>query len=229
MFWKCTVDSLDDDPEESDVGGSDTPAVFSPESSPTHTQAEETEQPTVAPPTLSQGTMETTQQPHPRRRRSVPQASSGQDTREQIDSRVIEFLAKRRSEGPEEAMVRGLGPLLRGVPAHRFSPCVAGLAMIIKLFSSPYEEDIVAEIYNVRCNILAARSHQASMPSQPQPQHHGPPVPGPSYQVAQETSRQPSHFYPQAATYATAPQQQPQVRPGSSFQPGPFTRDLFEL
>ncbi|XP_044132959.1 uncharacterized protein LOC122925677 [Bufo gargarizans] len=226
MDLRPTVDSLDD-PEESDLGGSETLAAFFPESSPTNTQAEETEHPTVAPPTLSQGSTERTQQPQPRRRRNVPQASAAADTREQIDSRVIEFLAKKRSEGPEEAVVRGLGPLLRVVPAHKLSPCGAGMAMVIEMFSSPYEGDIVSEINTVRRKIIAARSHPVSMASQPQP--HGPPLPGPRYQVVQETSRPPPQFFSQAATYPSGPQQPEQVRPGSSFQHGPFTRDLFDL
>ncbi|XP_044151344.1 uncharacterized protein LOC122939342 [Bufo gargarizans] len=212
MDLRPTVDSLEDDPEDSDAGGSETPAIFSPESSPTHPQAEEPQQPPLEPPTLSQGTLDPTPQPHPRRRRTGPQASSAPDTREQIDARVIEFLASG-VRARKKPWWGGLGPLLRGVPAHRLSPCVAGIAMLIELFSSPYEEDIVTEICNVRRRILAVRAQHVAGPSQPQPH-------GPSYQVAPEANRSASHFFPQAAPYATAPAEAWQFVPAWSLHQG---------
>ncbi|XP_044129424.1 uncharacterized protein LOC122922767 [Bufo gargarizans] len=225
MDLRPTVDSLDDDPEEdSDAGGSDTPAVFSPESSPSHPQAEEPHQPPLEPPTHSQGTLDPTPQPRPRRRCTGPQASSVPDTREQIDARVIEFLAKRRSEGPEEAVVRGLGPLLRGVPAHRFCSCVSGIAMLIELFSSPYEEDILGELCHVRRRILASRAQNVAGPSQAQP--HGPLYLAPLTRWPRKPA---GHRHNFTHRLPPMPLPQQQQRPGSSYQPGPFTRDLFEL
>ncbi|XP_044160401.1 aldehyde oxidase-like [Bufo gargarizans] len=95
-----TVDSLDD-PEDSETGESDTPAVFSPASSPAPIPAEEPDQPSLAQPTLSPRSPERVQQLQPRSRRNVPHSSSGQPTQEMIDARVIKFLAQRRNNGIE--------------------------------------------------------------------------------------------------------------------------------
>ncbi|XP_044144916.1 uncharacterized protein LOC122933882 [Bufo gargarizans] len=180
MDLRPTVNSLDD-PEESDLGGGDTPAVFSFATSPAPTPAEDQANPARETGVISEGSPEASQQPKPRRRRVVRQSSSGQDTRESIDSRVIEFLAQRRTEGEEETLLMGLAPLLRQVPRERHNRCIASIIMVLEMFASNYQGDILSHINNLRCQILMIPPQQYGTsylqhPHQPQ----GPPSPPPT-------------------------------------------------
>ncbi|XP_044156682.1 heme-binding protein 1 isoform X1 [Bufo gargarizans] len=141
MDLRLTVDSLDAI-DDSETAGSEKPAVFSPATSPAPTPAEEPEELALAQPALPMASPERGQQPQPRRRRHVPLSSSGQENCEMIDAQVIEFLAQRRSDGLEEAMLRGLGPLMKQITPEKYHECLASLALVIKMCSSPYQGDI---------------------------------------------------------------------------------------
>ncbi|XP_044142905.1 uncharacterized protein LOC122932507 isoform X2 [Bufo gargarizans] len=137
-----TVDSLDAS-QDSDTSGSETPAVFSPQASPDPTPAEDPEDSTLAEAPLPLASPPRIVQPQPRRRRQVPPSTSGPESREVIDARVIDFLAQRRSDSKEEKLLRGLGPLLQQVAPNEHPDCVASIAIVIKMFTCPNHGDII--------------------------------------------------------------------------------------
>ncbi|XP_040271530.1 uncharacterized protein LOC120986912 [Bufo bufo] len=165
-----TVDSLDD-PEDSDLGGEESPALFSPASSPAPTLAEEPIPQPREPAAISEGSPQETHQPQARRRRrNVRQSSSGQDIREMIDARVTDFFAQRRSDGQEECVLRGLGPLLCRVPMERHNMCVASLVVVIEMYASHYQGDIHLHITELRHKLMRQSYQQPTMyPHPPQP------------------------------------------------------------
>ncbi|XP_044133415.1 uncharacterized protein LOC122926095 [Bufo gargarizans] len=101
MDLRPTVDSLD---PLADSETSPAPTLAEDPEDSTQSQAP---QPLASPPRIVQ--------PQPRRRRHVPPSTSVPESREVIDARVIDFLAQRRSDGVEEKMLRGLGPLLKWI------------------------------------------------------------------------------------------------------------------
>ncbi|XP_044141669.1 uncharacterized protein LOC122931660 [Bufo gargarizans] len=225
MELRPTVDNLEES-EDSDVGGEETPAFFSPESSPQHSPAVET---TEQPMATSGGEPERPQpRQQPRRRRNARQSSSELATREMIDARVIQFLAQRRTNGHEEIMLRGLAPMLKLVPQASQQQCVASLALVLKMFSLPYQRDILFDINHLLQKYMVASNQQP--PSFQQAQHtcHGHHSVGPTFQGSQEQNP-PLAQSLNVGMFAAATPQPAQVRPTSSYAPGSFTRDLFEL
>ncbi|XP_044124888.1 uncharacterized protein LOC122919769 [Bufo gargarizans] len=152
MDLRPTVDSLEAS-EESDTAGSETPAVFSPATSPAATPIEDPEDSAQGQDPLPLASPPRHVQPQPRRRRQVPPSSSGPESREAIDARVIDFLAQRRSDGKEEKMLRGLGPLLQQVPANEQPDCMACLNMVIKMFICPNHGDLIGPLNALKLNI----------------------------------------------------------------------------
>ncbi|XP_044150933.1 uncharacterized protein LOC122939054 [Bufo gargarizans] len=230
MDLRPTVDSLDPS-ADSETSGSETPAVFSPATSPAPTPAEDPEdstqsqgpQPLSSPPRIVQ--------PQPRHRRRVPPSSSVPESREVIDARVIDFLAQRRSDGKEEKLLRGLGPLLQQVPANEQPDCMACLNMVIKMFTCPNHGDLIGPLHALKLQVENAGQQPNpapySFPPQPtQGPSYAPPLPqylppqGPIHPGGQPL------YQPQLPTGAPT---QAQVRPRSTFAPGSFTRDLLDL
>ncbi|XP_044151756.1 uncharacterized protein LOC122939663 [Bufo gargarizans] len=229
MDLRPTVDSLEPS-EESASDGSETPAVFSPERSPEPTLAEDPEdssqgqqqQPLSSPPRV--------RQPQPRCRRQVPPSTSVPESREVIDARVIDFLAQRRSDGVEEKMLRGLGPLMKKVPETEYNECVASIAVVLKLFAIPNHGDILSRLNTWKKDLES--EGQPQMPGQFAVERQ--PTQAPSF--APHPQYGPPHGHMQGAAQGiyqgslpTVPPQQAQGRPRSSFPAGSFTQDLFEL
>lgn len=227
FFTYSTVDSLEE-PEESDLGGAETPAVFSPASSPAQTPAPQQMPHASEAGRTSEGSPEPAPQRQPRRRRTVPQSSSVEITREMIDSRVIEFLVQRRTDGQEEAVLRGLAPLLRTVPPERYTLCVASMTLVIQMYASNLQGDIHTEIDHLRRQMEMPPAQQPYSYHPRPPPAQGVPFPPQPFPGAQQPN---PHFGqpPYPPTYATGAPDPRQVRPGPSYAPASFTQDLFEL
>ncbi|XP_044134472.1 uncharacterized protein LOC122927001 [Bufo gargarizans] len=225
MELRPTVDNLEDT-EKSDMGGEETPAFFSHESSPQHSPAVEATEPPMAMSGGEPKRPQTSQQP--RRRRNVRQSSSELATREMIDARVIQFLAQRRTDGQEELMLRGLAPMMRQVPQPSHQQCVASLALVLKMYSLPYQRDILFDINQLLQEILMASNKQPTSFHQAQHPSHGPPSAGPTFQGSQDRNP-PLAQSLNVSMFPAGTPQPAQVRPGSSYAPGSFTRDLFDL
>ncbi|XP_044146218.1 uncharacterized protein LOC122934661 [Bufo gargarizans] len=229
MDLRPTVDSLDPS-EDSETTGSETPAVFSPATSPAPMPAEDPEDLTLAQAPLPLASPPRIVQPQPRRCRQVPPSTAGQECREVIDARVIDFLAQRRSDGLEEEMLRGLGPLMKRVTPVEHHECLASLAVVIKMFAIPNYGDILGKLNAIKIDLENAAHQQRPGPLQFPPQ----PTQGPSFPP------QPQYGLPQGpiqhvgqplyqGSLPTGAPQQAHVRPRSSFAPGSFTQDLLDL
>ncbi|XP_040264751.1 uncharacterized protein LOC120979830 [Bufo bufo] len=188
MEMRPTVDSLDPS-QDSDTSGSETPAVFSPQESPAPTPAEDPEDSTLAEAPLPLAGPPRIVQPQPRRRRQVPPSTSGQESRELINVRLIEFLAQRRSDGVEDKIIRGLGPLMKHVTPLEHHECLASLAVVIKMFALPNHGDILAKLNAMKVEIENAGQQQRAGTFEVAPQTFQ----GPSYH------QQPQYGLPQWA------------------------------
>ncbi|XP_044142261.1 uncharacterized protein LOC122932106 [Bufo gargarizans] len=226
MELRPTVDSLDLS-QESETSGSETPAVFSPQASPAPTPAEDPEDSTLAEAPLPLASPPRIVQPQPRLRRQVPPSTSGQESREVIDARVIDFLAQRRSDGVKAKMLRGLGPLMKHVTPLEHHECLASLAVVIKMFALPNHGDILGKLNGMKVDIENAEQQQRPGPFEFAPQTSQ----GPSYQ------QQPQYGLPQGpmqqvgqplypGSFRSVAPQQANVMPRSSFTPASFTQDL---
>ncbi|XP_044148345.1 uncharacterized protein LOC122936282 [Bufo gargarizans] len=230
MDLRPTVDSLDPS-EESDSAGSETPCdFFSPATSPAPTPAEDPEESTLAQDPLPLASPPRIIQPQPRCRRQVPPSTTGQESREVIDAHVIDFLAQRRSDGVEEKMLRGLGPLMKQVNANEHHKCVPSLAVVLKMFSLPNHGDILEKLNSMKIDLENACQPQRPGPFQFQPQPTQVPsfTQHPQYGLPHgqmQGAGQP--LYP--GSLQTGPPQQAQGRPRSSFPAGSFTQDLLDL
>ncbi|XP_044152402.1 uncharacterized protein LOC122940101 isoform X2 [Bufo gargarizans] len=229
MDLRLTVDSLDPS-EDSETTGSETPVVFSPVTSPAPTPAEDPDDSTLAQAPLPLASPPRLVKPQPRRRRQVPPSTSGQESQEMIDACVIDFLAQRRSDGLEEKMLQGLGPLMKQVTPDEHHECLASLAIVIKMFSCPNHGDILGKLNAIKIDIENAGQQPTAgafqLPPQPTQGPSFPPQPqyglpqGPMHNVGQP-------LYP--GSLPTGAPQQAHVRPRSSFAPGSFTQDLLDL
>ncbi|XP_040275583.1 uncharacterized protein LOC120990742 [Bufo bufo] len=177
MELRPTVDSLDPS-QESDTSGSETPAVFSPVTSSAPTPAEDPDDSTLGQAPLPLASPPRIVQPQPRRHRQVPPSTSGQESREVIDVHVIDFLAQRRSDGVEEKMLRGLGPLMKHVTPLEHHECLASLVVVIKMFSIPNHGDILGKLNGMKLDIENAGEQQRPGPFEFAPQTSQ----GPSFQ-----------------------------------------------
>ncbi|XP_044151158.1 uncharacterized protein LOC122939197 [Bufo gargarizans] len=229
MELRPTVDSLDPS-QDSDTSASEAPAGFSPQATPSPTPAEDPEDSTLAEDPLPPCSPPRIVQPQPRRRRQLPPSTSGPESREAIDARLIEFLAQRRSEGVEEKTLRGLGQLLRHVTPLEHHECLASLAVVFKMFALPNHGDILGKLNAMKVDIENAAQQQSAGPFEVAPQasqgpayhpqpHYGLPQ-GPMHQVGQP-------LYP--GSFTSGGPQQANVRPRSTFTPGSFTQDLLNL
>ncbi|XP_044132915.1 uncharacterized protein LOC122925630 [Bufo gargarizans] len=226
MDLRPTVDSLEQAEDSEEALSGEILPVFSPATSPAPTPALEPDEPSQAEASRSPRSPSPLPQPQPRRRRNVPQTSSGQETREAIDAQVIEFLAQRRSDGIEGSTLRGLGNIFRQVPLAKQPECVTALAMVIHMYSSNYEGDLLTELNELRRRVLNL-APQVRDPGyyQPPMQQPGPSFPQqPTYQRFQGPTTSSSQT--RMATRASDPGY---VRPQADFDPGPFTRELFDL
>ncbi|XP_044133001.1 ataxin-2-like protein [Bufo gargarizans] len=229
MELRPTVDSLDPS-HDSESSGSETPGVFSPQASPEPSPAQDPEDSTQAEAPLPLASPPRIVQSQPRRRRQVPPSTSGPESREIIDARVIDFLAQRRSDSKEEKLLKGLGTLLQQVPQNEHPDCVASIAIVIKMFACPNHGDIIGRLNNMRIEVENAGQQPNPAPYQFPPQ----PTQGPSYAPPQQylPPQGPRHsvgqplYHPSVATGAPPPAH---VRPRSSFPPGSFSQDLLEL
>ncbi|XP_044139294.1 uncharacterized protein LOC122929699 [Bufo gargarizans] len=226
MELRPTVDNLEDS-DESEEGGEETPAVFSPDSSPQHSPVLETTEPPMGTSGGEPERPETRPQPR-RRRRNAPQSSSELANREMIDARVIQFLAQRRTDGHEETMLRGLAPMLKLVPQASQQQCMASLLLVLKMFSLPYQGDILGDINNLLKKYMVATNQQPPTFQQAPHPFHGQQSGGPTFQGSQEQNPTLAQSF-NVGMFAAAPPQPAQVHPASSYAPGSFSRDLFEL
>ncbi|XP_040266240.1 uncharacterized protein LOC120991013 [Bufo bufo] len=229
MDMRTTVDSLDPT-EDSDSGGSESPAVFSPEPSPAPTPAEDVDDSTLAQAPLPLASPSRNPQPQPRRRRQVPPATSEQESRAAIDARLIEFLAQRRSDGVEDKMLRGLGPLLKLVSPNDQHQCLASLIVVLKMFTLPNHGDILAQLNNMRREIEDAAQPPPPDPFQFAPQHTQPPSFPPHHQYGLPQGQRQGVAQPlYPGSLPPCPPQQAQGRPRSSYPVGSFTQDLLNM
>ncbi|XP_040294408.1 uncharacterized protein LOC121005701 [Bufo bufo] len=208
MDLRPTVDSLDPS-QDSETSGSETPAVFSHATSPAPTPAEDPDDSTLGQAPLPLASPPRIVQPQPRRRRQVPPSTSGQESREVIDARVIDLLAQRRSDGMEEKMLRGLGPLMKQVTPVEHHECLASLAVVIKMFAIPNHGDILGKLNSMKIDLENAGQQQRPGPFQFPPQTtQGPSFPPqPKYGLPQGPMHQAGQpLYPGSLT--TVPPQQ---------------------
>ncbi|XP_044155052.1 uncharacterized protein LOC122941692 [Bufo gargarizans] len=224
-----TADSLNPS-EESDTAGSETPAIFPPATSPAPTSAEDPEDSTLAQAPLPLASPPCIIHPQPRRHRQVPPSTSGQESCEVIDARIIDFLAQRRSDGVKEKMLRGLGPLMKQVSPNEHHECLASLAVVLKMFAIPNHGDILGKLNGMKIELENAGQHQRPGPFQFPPQTtQGPSFPPhPQYGLPQGQMQdvgQPLYL----GSLPTGSPQQAHVRPRSSFPAGSFTQDLLDL
>ncbi|XP_040294318.1 uncharacterized protein LOC121005608 [Bufo bufo] len=232
MDLRPTVDSHEepdiDESQQSNGEGAETPAVFFPETSPTHQPTEEHEQQPGEPARPAEVFTEETQRRQTRHRRAAPQASSGLVTKEIIDSQVIQYLAQKRTEVREETMMRGLAPLLQRVPVDNQATCMASLILVLEMYGHPYQGDIHTLIERVRHQVVLSQNPQpTTFPPRP-PTGQGPSCPPPNVYLSQSHNQplpQPNYHAP----YPTGAQDPGQARPGPSYAGGSFTRDLFDI
>ncbi|XP_040277798.1 uncharacterized protein LOC120993341 [Bufo bufo] len=229
MDLRPTVDSLDPS-EESDTAGSETPAVYSPATSPAPTPAEDPDDSTLAQAPLPLASPSCIIQPQPRHHRQVPPSTSGQESREVIDARVIDFLAQRRSDCVEEKMLRGLGPLMKQVTPNEHHECLASLVVVLKMFALPNHGDILGKLNGMKIDLENAGQHQTPGPFQFQTQPTQPPSFPPHHQYGLPQGQMQGVAQPlYPGSLQTGPPQQAQGRPRSSFPAGSFTHDLLNL
>ncbi|XP_040262356.1 uncharacterized protein LOC120978199 [Bufo bufo] len=77
---------------------------------------------------------------------------SGLDLRAQVDTMVLEYLNRMRSDGKEELALKGLAPSLRRVPDKRQTRCLATLALVIDQFAGSQEPHYVEMSRNQMLN-----------------------------------------------------------------------------
>ncbi|XP_044144964.1 xyloside xylosyltransferase 1 isoform X3 [Bufo gargarizans] len=148
------------------------------------------------------------------RRRGPPPHDSGLDTRAIVEARVMDYLNQNRGESADETMIKSLVPLLKKIPEERKARCLSAVALLMDLFAGPQEPlQTVHNLERDRDAMLNWRPYAPTFSQHPPPSrfHHGDSSSLGSYQfeAGHPSSSQATHL--------------------PSSNPGPFTRDLFEL
>ncbi|XP_040286691.1 uncharacterized protein LOC120999741 [Bufo bufo] len=105
--------------------------------------------------------------------RRQQQNDPGVDLRTQVDTMVMEYLTRNRSEAKVETLLKGLGYLLRRVPEERHAQCISAMTQVLDRFAVPQEPHHLEEYLNT------SRREQFNLPSRHRPD---PPIvqaPGP--------------------------------------------------